>query len=59
MSAANRSSFVYVTFIRTTPEKLWEALTSPKFIRQYWYGANVECEWKKGAPSRLKSWTAP
>src|SRR5439155_44572 len=34
MSAANRSSFVYVTYIRTTPEKLWEALTDPQVIRQ-------------------------
>jgi uncharacterized protein YndB with AHSA1/START domain len=37
MSAATRSRFVYVTFIRTTPEKLWEALTDPQFIRQYWF----------------------
>ncbi len=34
MTAANRSHFVYVTFIRTTPSKLWEALTAPEFIRQ-------------------------
>ncbi len=37
MSAANRSQFVYVTFIRTTPAKLWEALTEQQFIRQYWF----------------------
>ena len=30
MSTENRSHFVYVTFIRTTPEKLWEALTDPQ-----------------------------
>ena len=30
------SRFVYVTYIRTTPEKLWEALTQPEFTRQYW-----------------------
>jgi len=52
MSAANRSSFVYVTVIRTTPEKLWEALTDAKFIRQYWFNAIVECGWKKGSPWR-------
>src|SRR5881397_1525888 len=53
MSAANRSSFVYVTYIRTTPEKLWEALTDPKFIRQYRFNMIVECEWKKGSPWRM------
>lgn len=53
MSAASRSSFVYVTFIRTTPEKLWEALTDPQFIRQYWFGCTVECGWKKAAPWKL------
>jgi uncharacterized protein YndB with AHSA1/START domain len=53
MSATDRSSFVYVTIIRTTPEKLWEALTDPKFIRQYWYGVNVECAWKAGAPWKM------
>src|SRR5262245_53094674 len=52
MSAASRSSFVYVTFIRTTPEKLWEALTDAKLIRRYWFDAIVECGWKKGSPWR-------
>jgi len=53
MSAAHRSSFVYVTFIRTTPEKLWQALTGPKFMRQYWFGTAAECGWKKGSPWKL------
>ena len=30
-----RSTFVYVTYIRTTPEQLWAALTDEEFIRQY------------------------
>jgi uncharacterized protein YndB with AHSA1/START domain len=53
MSAANRSSFVYVTFIRTTPAKLWEALTDPQFIRQYWFDMTIECGWKKGSPWKM------
>ena len=53
MSTVNRSSFVYVTFIRTTPEKLWEALTDPQFTRQYWFGTTVECGWKEGSPWKL------
>ncbi len=53
MSAANRSCFVYVTFIRTTPEALWKALTDPQFIRKYWFDMTVECGWKKGSPWKL------
>ena len=30
------TSFVYVTYIRTTPEKLWQALTTQEFLSQYW-----------------------
>jgi uncharacterized protein YndB with AHSA1/START domain len=48
-----RSSFVYVTFIRTTPERLWEALTSTDFIKKYWFGMNLETDWKVGSPWRL------
>ncbi len=47
------SRFVYVTFIRTTPEKLWRALTEPEFTRQYWVGTVQECEWKVGSPWRI------
>ena len=53
MSAPNRSHFVYVTYIRTTPAKLWEALTDAQFVRQYWFGVTVESAWKKGAPWKL------
>ncbi len=53
MSSLNRSQFIYVTIIRTTPEKLWQALTDPEFIRQYWYGVNIECAWTKGAPWKI------
>jgi len=52
MSGPNRSSFVYVTVIRTTPEKLWKALTDAQVIREYWFGAIVECDWKVGSPWR-------
>jgi|SRR5947209_17760601 len=47
------SRFVYVTYIRTTPEKLWRALLDPEFTRQYWAQTWQECEWKKGAPWKL------
>ena len=53
MSNANRSTFVYVTFIRTTPEKLWAALTSPEFTKQYWFGMHQETAWKAGSSWQL------
>jgi len=49
MSKAAESSFIYVTFIRTTPEKLWSALTTSDFIKEYWFGMRCETEWKAGA----------
>ena len=48
------SRFVYVTYIRTTPEKLWQALTDPEFTRKYWVESWQECEWKPGASWKLK-----
>ena len=53
MTAANRSHFVYVTYIRTTPANLWAALTEPQFIRQYWFGFTIECAWKQGSPWKM------
>ena len=47
------SRFVYVTYIRTTPEKLWQALIEPEFTRQFWVGCWQESEWKPGASWRL------
>jgi uncharacterized protein YndB with AHSA1/START domain len=47
------SKFVYVTYIRTTPEKLWRALTEPEYTRQIWAGTTQECTWEPGAPWRL------
>jgi uncharacterized protein YndB with AHSA1/START domain len=46
-------SFLYVTYIRTTPEKIWEALTREEFTRQFWFGMHHECEWQKGAPWKM------
>jgi len=40
---------IYTTFIRTTPEKLWEAITNPEFTRQYWGGLKNVSDWKKGS----------
>lgn len=47
------SRFVYVTYIRTTPEELWRALLEPEFTRRFWCETWQECEWKPGASWRL------
>jgi uncharacterized protein YndB with AHSA1/START domain len=47
------SRFVYVTYIRTTTKKLWQALLDPEFTRQYWVGTWQDCEWKLGASWKL------
>jgi uncharacterized protein YndB with AHSA1/START domain len=44
-----RSTFVYVTYIRTTPEKLWSALTDAEFMKQYWFGNHCESQWTSGS----------
>jgi uncharacterized protein YndB with AHSA1/START domain len=44
---------VYVIFIRTTPKKLWDAITKPEFTRQYWGGSENVSDWKKGSKWEL------
>jgi uncharacterized protein YndB with AHSA1/START domain len=48
-----RPEFVYVTYIETTPEQLWEALTSSAFTRQYWFDTEVRSDWTVGSPVAL------
>ena len=49
MSQSAESSFVYITFIRTTPERLWSALTDANQMKEYWFGMHIKTEWKTGA----------
>src|SRR5947209_19625917 len=44
----DKPSFVYTTYIQTTPEQLWEALTSSAFTRRYW-GAAFATDWQPGS----------
>jgi uncharacterized protein YndB with AHSA1/START domain len=51
-----RSTFVYVTYIRTTPEKLWSALTDDaEFMKQYWFGTHCESQWTAGSAWKMVS----
>jgi uncharacterized protein YndB with AHSA1/START domain len=54
MNQAPRSEFVYVTYIRTTPERLWSALTTDtEFMKQYWFGTHCESTWMAGSPWKM------
>lgn len=50
---SDASTFVYVTYIGTTADKLWSALTNPELMKQYWFGMHQETDWKAGSPWRL------
>ena len=50
-----RSTFVYVTYIRTTPEKLWSALTDGEYMKQYWFGTHCESQWTAGSSWKMLS----
>ena len=55
MTKPAESRFVYVTYIKTTPEKLWGALTEPQFTQRYWFGLALESDWKAGSLWRMRS----
>jgi uncharacterized protein YndB with AHSA1/START domain len=48
-----KTEFIYVTYIRTTPEKLWQALTQEEFTKQFWSGFRQETDWKQGSSWKL------
>src|SRR5260370_12093203 len=51
-----RSTLVYVTYIRTTTEKLWSALTDDvEFMKQYWFGTHCESSWTAGSSWKMVS----
>jgi uncharacterized protein YndB with AHSA1/START domain len=50
----SKPEFVYVTYIATTPDKLWRALTDAAFTRQYWMDCELISDWKVGSPMTMK-----
>jgi DNA-binding transcriptional ArsR family regulator/uncharacterized protein YndB with AHSA1/START domain len=44
----DKPSFVYTTYIKTTPERLWQALTEPAFTERYW-AMTFDSEWRPGS----------
>jgi uncharacterized protein YndB with AHSA1/START domain len=46
----SKPEFVYATYIETTPEMLWQALTDGDFTERYWFGHRVNSAWNVGSP---------
>lgn len=44
----DNNDFIYTTYIKSTPEKIWNAITNPEFARQYWGNENIS-DWKIGS----------
>lgn len=44
----NQADFVYVTLIAASPARVWEALTTAEFTRQYWHSTRVQSDWQEG-----------
>jgi len=53
MTSTTASTFVYVTYIRTTPAHLWSALTDPDVMKQYWFGMHQQTDWQAGSSWKL------
>jgi len=49
----SKPEFVYTTYIETTAEKLWHALTDGDFTERYWFGHRVASDWKVGSPYKF------
>ena len=54
-----KPEFVYTTYIETTVEKLWRALTDGDFTERYWFGHRVTSDWKAGSPYRFAKQGTP
>jgi uncharacterized protein YndB with AHSA1/START domain len=44
----SNGSYIYVTYINTTPQKVWDAITKPEVTRQFWQHTN-DSDWKVGS----------
>ena len=49
----SKPEFVYTTYIETSAEKLWQALTEGDFTERYWFGHRVASDWKVGSAFRF------
>jgi uncharacterized protein YndB with AHSA1/START domain len=52
---SDQPKFVYVIYIASTPEKVWQALTEAKMTERYWFGYRVSAAGKVGSSFTAKS----
>ena len=45
----SKPEFVYTTYIETSVDKLWQALTDGDFTERYWFGVHLRSDWKIGS----------
>ena len=50
----SKSKFLYVTYIRTTAEKVWDALTNEELMKTYWFNMHQESNWTAGSSWEMK-----
>ena len=55
----SKPEFVYTTYIETSAEKLWHALTDGDFTERYWFGHRAASDWKVGSSYRFTHQTKP
>jgi uncharacterized protein YndB with AHSA1/START domain len=48
----DKPEFVYTTYIRTTPERLWQAITDPDFMKEWWTNTSLHSDWEVGSEVR-------
>ncbi len=53
MSDRYASDFIYVIYIKATPQAVWQALTDPAMMREYWFGMHQQTDWQPGSPWKL------
>src|ERR1700722_18947701 len=53
---SDKPKFVYVIYIASSAEKVFEALTSAEMSERYWHGARAVSDWKVGSPFALKEY---
>ena len=55
VTGMDKPSFVYTAYIRTTPERLWRALTDPAFTQRYWWRTSFQTDWNPGSTMRWET----
>ena len=55
----SKPAFVYTTYIETSADKLWQALTDGDFTERYWFGHRVASDWQVGSAYRFANQGLP